>query len=106
MKPEDYPPQEPVPEFAREYNKYLLQRAAELGGAEDNYGPDPYQGVLWFPAPAPDGNVFIMIHGGGWTSGYKEWMAFMAPAVQPGRHRFRQHRLPACPNPCLPGGPR
>ena len=51
MKPEDYPPQEPVPEFAREYNKYLLQRAAELGGAEDNYGPDPYQGVLYFPAP-------------------------------------------------------
>ena len=79
MKPEDYPPQEPVPEFAREYNKYLLQRAAELGGAEDNFGPDPYQSVLWFPAPAPDGNVFIMIHGGGWTSGYKEWMAFMAP---------------------------
>ena len=79
MKPEDYPPQEPVPEFAKEYNKYLLQRAAELGGAEDSYGPNPYQGVLYFPAQAPDGNIFIMIHGGGWTSGYKEWMAFMAP---------------------------
>ena len=79
MKPEDYPPQESVPEFAREYNKYLLQRAAELGGAEASYGPDPYQSVLWFPAPTPDGNIFIVIHGGGWTSGYKEWMAFMAP---------------------------
>ena len=55
MKPEDYPPQEAVPEFAREYNKYLLQRAVELGGAEDSYGPDPYQSVLYFPAPAPDG---------------------------------------------------
>ena len=79
MKLEDYPPQEPVSDFAREYNKYVLEKAAELGGAEENYGPDPYQSVLWFPAPDPDGNVFIMIHGGGWTSGYKEWMAFMAP---------------------------
>ncbi len=25
--------------------------------------------------------VFINIHGGGWTHGYKEWMAFGAPVV-------------------------
>ena len=79
MKPKDYPPQEPVPEFAREYNAYILKKAAELPGIEDSYGADPYQGILYFPAPEPDGNVFIMIHGGGWTGGYKEWMAFMAP---------------------------
>ena len=32
---------------------------------------------------APDianGTVLAFMHGGGWTNGYKEWMAFMAPA--------------------------
>ena len=111
MKPEDYPPQEPVPAFAREYNEYTLKKAAELGGAEDNYGPDPYQSVLCFPAPTPDGNVFIMIHGGGWTSGYKEWMAFMAPVfnqagigfVSIGYRLAPAHLFPAGLHDCMSG---
>ena len=53
MRPEDYPPQEPVSDFARDYNEYLLKKAAELGGAEELYGADPYQSVLYFPAPDP-----------------------------------------------------
>ena len=111
MKPEDYPPQEPISDFAREYSRQLLEKAAEIGGAEENYGPDPYQSVLYFPAPEPDGNVFIMIHGGGWTTGYKEWMAFMAPVfnqagigfVSIGYRLAPAHVFPAGLDDCMNG---
>ena len=39
--PIDYPPHEPVSDFARDYKEYLLNKAAGIGGAEDNYSPDP-----------------------------------------------------------------
>ena len=103
MKPEDYPPQEPISDFAREYSRQLLEKAAEIGGAEENYGPDPYQSVLYFPAPEPDGNVFIMIHGGGWTTGYKEWMAFMAPVFNQAGIGFVSIGYRLGPHPRLPG---
>lgn len=34
--PTDYPPQEPVSDFARDYNEYLLNKAAGNGGADDS----------------------------------------------------------------------
>ncbi|WP_277980235.1 alpha/beta hydrolase [Sphingomonas phyllosphaerae] len=39
---------------------------------------------LFFPAQATAAGplpIFLDIHGGGWTHGYKEWMALAAPAV-------------------------
>lgn len=55
---------------------------ADLRGAEDiPYGPDPYQRVLIWRAAKPTGTLLAFLHGGGWTNGHKEWMAFMAPAL-------------------------
>lgn len=79
MKPEDYPEQEPVSDFAKEYHATLIERAAKLPGEEIFFGDDPYQSLVYYPAEKPDSDVFVMIHGGGWVSGYKEYMAFMAP---------------------------
>lgn len=81
MKPDDYPAQEPLSEFARGYHNSLIEKAAQLQGAEITLGDNAYQSLVYYPAAAPNGTVLIMIHGGGWTSGYKEWMAFMAPEL-------------------------
>lgn len=49
-----------------------------------SYGPDRYHFLDLYlpkdasPSPVP---VLIFIHGGAWTHGYKEWMGFMAPAI-------------------------
>ena len=40
----------------------------------------PIRSLAVFRAPAPNGTLLAFMHGGGWTNGYKEWMAFMAPA--------------------------
>jgi len=78
MRPEDYPPQEPLSDFARPYHEAVLKSAEEFSGTEVLHGTDPYQSLVFFPAAAPTGDVLIMIHGGGWTNGYKEWMTFMS----------------------------
>lgn len=61
------------------------QRAVALGklakGIEHAYGDHPLQRVLLFPAPRPTGEVLLMLHGGRWSHGYKEWMAMMAPPL-------------------------
>ena len=57
-----------------------MRLGAGLEGIERRYGADPYQSVAVFRAPAPNGTLLAFMHGGGWTNGYKEWMAFMAPA--------------------------
>jgi acetyl esterase/lipase len=81
MRIEDYPPQEPLSEFARRYHDEAIARAAE-GGSEHAYGDDPYQRLIVFAAGgAATGDVLLFLHGGGWTNGYKEWMSFMAPAL-------------------------
>ena len=47
------------------------------------YGSDPYQTLAVYPARrGRAATCWSSIHGGGWTNGYKEWMAFMAPAAQ------------------------
>jgi arylformamidase len=84
MKREDYPPQEPLSEAGERYGDECWRRGAGVQGEEFAYGDDPYQRLLVFRAPRPEAPVLVFWHGGGWTSGYKEWMAFMAPALTAG----------------------
>jgi len=83
MRIEDYPPQEPLGEFAQKYHDEAIRRSEGLDGAEVAYGDDPYQRLIVFAADgtARSGDVLVFLHGGGWTNGYKEWMSFMAPAL-------------------------
>jgi acetyl esterase/lipase len=80
MRPEDYPPQEPFSDPARRYHDEVMRQGAGIAGEDIAYGEDPYQRILVCPAKRPDGSLLAFLHGGGWTNGYKEWMAFMAPA--------------------------
>lgn len=84
MRQADYPPQEPLSEAGEAYAAQCWARSAaalaDPSAVEAAYGADPYQRLLVFPAARPTGPVLVFWHGGGWTSGYKEWMAFMAPA--------------------------
>jgi arylformamidase len=81
MRPEDYPPQEPFSEIGGRYHARVTELGAGVAGMEIRHGTDPYQSVTIYPAARPRGDVLCLIHGGGWTNGYKEWMAFMAPAL-------------------------
>ncbi|NIP95332.1 MAG: alpha/beta hydrolase, partial [Akkermansiaceae bacterium] len=81
MKIEDYPPQDPLSEIGKLYHARVLELARNTAAEECSYGNDPYQAVAVFAAPEPNGNVLVFGHGGGWTTGYKEWMEFMAPAL-------------------------
>ena len=80
MRIEDYPPQEPFSDFARPYAAEVMRRGGDIvPSAEIRYGDNPYQSIAIHAAPEPTGDVFAFVHGGGWTSGYKEHMNFMAP---------------------------
>jgi arylformamidase len=79
MHPEDYPAQEPLSAFAQGYAERLWQRAAAVSAEEVRYGADPYQSIALVRPERPAGPVLVFLHGGGWTSGYKEWNLFMAP---------------------------
>jgi arylformamidase len=81
MKLADYPPQEPLSALGASYQERALASSAGIEGREFAYGSDPYQRLIVYPAASPNGDVLVFFHGGGWTSGYKEWMAFMAPAL-------------------------
>jgi len=82
MKPEAYPPQEPFSELARRYHDEVMRRGAGVAdGIEASFGPDPYQALAVHRAARPTGDVLLAWHGGGWTNGYKEWLAFMAPGL-------------------------
>ena len=81
MRVEDYPEQEPFTRIGALYHEEVLGRAGHLAGHDLFYGDDPYQSLAVFPAEDSRGNVLCFMHGGGWTNGYKEWMSFMAPAV-------------------------
>jgi arylformamidase len=80
MRIEDYPPQEPLSDLGAAYHAEVLKRGAGIAGTDVRYGDDPYQGIALFAPQRPSGSVLAFLHGGGWTNGYKEWLAFMAPA--------------------------
>lgn len=102
MRIEDYPPQEPLSAPGAAYQAECPRRGANVAGDEIAYGPDPYQRLAVHCAAKPNGAVLVFWHGGGWTGGYKEWMAFMAPAftaagvafVAPGYRLAPQHLFP------------
>lgn len=81
MRPEDYPPQEPFSERAQGYHDEAMRRGAGVQGLEFTYGYSPYQSLAVYQAAQPSGDTLLCWHGGGWTNGYKEWLAFMAPAL-------------------------
>ena len=78
-RPEDYPAQEPMSAPGAVYSGECFSRSAGIPGIDVAYGDDPYQGIVLFPPRRPNGTVLAFVHGGGWTNGYREWMAFMAP---------------------------
>ena len=79
MRIEDYPPQEPFSEFAMPYVEEVTRISEGHDGVDYFYGDDPYQGIALHVSETPNATVFAFIHGGGWTSGYREHMNFMAP---------------------------
>lgn len=82
MRPEDYPPQEPFSAFALPYVAEVARRGEGIVPTADVlYGDDPYQSIAVHAAEKPNGTVLAFVHGGGWTSGYKEHLNFMAPAL-------------------------
>tara|TARA_B100001013_G_scaffold122618_1_gene71175 strand:+ start:84 stop:908 length:825 start_codon:yes stop_codon:yes gene_type:complete len=80
MQLNEYPAQEPISEFARAYAEKVMQLGANMKGEDVQYGANPYQSLGIHKPLKGCGAVFMFIHGGGWTSGYKEWNNFMAPA--------------------------
>jgi arylformamidase len=79
---ERYPPQEPFSEAALAYHTRVMELGARVpAGYDVAYGDDPYQQVTIYETERAVQSVIVFIHGGGWTNGYKEWMAFMAPAL-------------------------
>ncbi|MBT2305055.1 alpha/beta hydrolase [Variovorax paradoxus] len=81
MKLDHYPPQEPLSPLGAAYQARILALGEGVAGEAQAYGADPYQTLTVFGPEAPSGEVVVFFHGGGWTSGYKEWMYFMAPAL-------------------------
>ena len=80
MTPSRYPPQEPLSAIGQAYQDRILALGQGLAGVDVALGADPYQSLTVFRPARPCGEVLVFFHGGGWTSGYKEWMHFMAPA--------------------------
>lgn len=81
MRIEDYPTQEPPTETLLFLHGRLMMLAQGIEGVEYSFGPDPSQSLVVYPAAEPGGPVLIFMHGGGWTNGYKEEMAFLAPGL-------------------------
>lgn len=81
LKPEDYPPQEPIPPAAAAYRAEAMRLGQSVEGIDCRYGDDVYQRIALFVPTRPLGPVLMYMHGGGWTSGFKEMLAFMAPGL-------------------------
>ncbi len=105
MRIEDYPPQEALSELGRKYHEECLRRGAGVEpDLEFAYGDDPYQAVSLFKTEGTRPPLFIFIHGGGWTGGYKEWMHFMAPAFTSAGIGFASVGYRLAPDHCFPTG--
>ncbi len=81
MQIEAYPPQEPIPERLRFLHESLMHLADQIEGQDYNYGNDPSQSLTVYPCARAGSPVLLFMHGGGWTNGYKEEMAFLAPPL-------------------------
>ena len=83
MKIEDYPAQDRLSDAGEAYVAEALQWGADVPREDVAYGDDAYQQVAVFAPPTDkaNGTVLIAMHGGGWTNGYKEVMAFQAPPM-------------------------
>jgi len=92
---EDYPPQLLRPEPILAFQNELWDRSRDIEGFDIAWGDDIYQRIAIYPAAKPTGAVFAFVHGGRWTSGHKEAMAFMAPAFHDAGITFASlgHRL-------------
>ena len=104
----DYPPQEPLSPLGASYQARAMALDGGVADVEALYGDDPYQSLAVFKPKQASGEVLVFFHGGGWTNGYKEWMAFMAPAlisqgitfVSAGYRLAPQHLFPAALDDC------
>jgi len=111
VKLADYPPQEPLSEAGQAYSAECWKRSEGIAFREESYGPDPYQRLAVYQPRKPDGRVLLFWHGGGWTSGYKEWFGFMAPGftaagitfISAGYRLAPQHLFPTGLDDCLAG---
>lgn len=95
LRREDYPDQLPRPEPILAFQNELWDRSRDVAGVDIAWGDDIYQHISIYPAPKPSGQIFAFIHGGRWTSGHKEAMAFMAPVFHEAGITFASlgHRL-------------
>jgi arylformamidase len=104
MRVEDYPPQEPLSDGGRRYHDEVMRLGAGVAGEDRAYGADPYQGIALYRPSRPIGRTFAVFHGGGWTGGYKEWMAFMAPAFTASGYLFASIGYRLAPQHVFPTG--
>ena len=81
MHPENYPAQDTFTEIGEKYHARVMDQVDKVPTVEWQHGDDPYQSVAVYPSDTARGDILILLHGGGWTNGYKEWMAFCAPAL-------------------------
>ncbi len=84
----DLPPQSPINDRADVYAATALALSQAVAATQPcvldvPYGNDYWQKVDIYLPPQKGSflPVFVCIHGGGWTHGYKEWMGFMAPPL-------------------------
>jgi len=104
MNTEDYPPQEPLSDFAKPYHQKVLRLGHGAEPVEYFFGNSAYQSLAVFKPEVPNGSVLIMWHGGGWTNGYKEWMYFVAPALIPHGITFISAGYRLAPQHVFPAG--
>lgn len=95
LRREDYPAQLPRPEATLAFQASLWDVSRDVEGVDIAWGDDIYQRIAIYPAPEPNGDVLAFIHGGRWTSGHKEAMAFIAPGLHGAGITFASlgHRL-------------
>ena len=105
MRIEDYPAQEPLSAFGASFIDTARRLCGDLVGQEFAYADDdPCQGLLVFPAERPNGKVLGFMHGGGWTNGYKETLAFMAPSLNAAGITFASFSYRLAPRTIFPQG--
>lgn len=82
------PFQSPINPRADAYAATALSRSQAVAASsrcvlDVPFGDDYWQKVdVYLPSEdSTDLPVFLNLHGGGWTHGYKEWLGFMAPPI-------------------------